>query len=212
MKKKYFAFLCLLLMVSLLPLSGLAVKYGDVVRITNPNAMNVRRGPGTGYGVIGEAQPTNIYIYLGEEDGWYCILFRDEVGYVAANKVTLETGLVPDDFGWGDRVEAIVRVTHGNALNVRSGPGTKYGSIGQAKSGSTWEYLGMDDGWNIINYNGSYGYIAANRTEVEVIDGGAEPTSVAAESCEYCNGTGKLTILELNAKVECVFCDGTGVQ
>jgi len=170
MKKKFFAFVCLLLIVSMLPLSGLAVRYGDVVRITNSNAVNVRKGPGTSYGVLGEAQPTNLYVYLGSCDGWECILYQGQEGYVSGSRVSIETGLVPDEYGWGDRVDAVVRVTHGNALNVRSGPGKKYASIGQAKSGSTWEYLGMDDGWNIIDYNGSYGYIAANRTEVEIVE------------------------------------------
>lgn len=212
MKKKSVAFLCLLLIVTMLPLSGLAIRYGDVVRISNSNAVNVRKGPGTSYGVLGEAQPTNLYVYLGSCDGWECILYHGQKGYVSGSRVTVETGLVPDEYGWGERVEAVVRVTHGNALNVRSGPGTRYGSIGQAKSGSTWDYLGMEDGWNIIDYNGSYGYIAANRTAVEVVEVTGGVTSSIDHKCEYCDGTGKLTILELDTKIKCVYCDGTGKQ
>ena len=211
MKRKWISLICLLMILCMLPLEGLAVRYGDVVRITNNNAVNVRKGPGTSYGMLGEAQPTNLYVYLGEENGWYCILYQGQEGYVSGSRVSIETGLVPDEYGWGDRVDAIVRVTHGNALNVRGGPGKKYASIGQAKSGSTWEYLGMDDGWNIINYNGSYGYIAANRTEVEVVETYSGATSTSKD-CEYCNGTGKLTIQELDAKIECFMCDGTGKE
>jgi N-acetylmuramoyl-L-alanine amidase len=210
---QFFAFLCLLLAVSMLPLNGLAIRYGDVVRITNSNAVNVRKGPGTSYGVLGEAQPTNLYVSLGSCGGWECILYHGQEGYVSADRVTVETGLVPDEYGWGDSVLAIVRVTHHNALNVRSGPGTRYSSVGQVSSGSTWDYAGMEDGWNIIYLpNGELGYIAANRSEVEVVEviGGA--TSSTADDCEYCNGTGKLTILELNTKIECVYCDGTGKQ
>ena len=211
MKKKLFAFVCLLLIVSMLPLSGLAIRYGDVVRISNSNAVNVRKGPGSSYGVLGEAQPTNLYVYLGERDGWYRILYRGQEGYVSGSRVTIETGLVPDEYGWGDSVYAIVRVTHSNALNVRSGPGTKYASIGQAASGSTWDYAGMDDGWNIIYLpDGQLGYIAANRTEVEVLEVIGGTTSSVQKKCEYCNGTGKLTIQELDAKIKCFLCDGTG--
>lgn len=213
MKQKWFALVCLLMILCLLPLEGLAVRYGDVVYISNNNAVNVRRGPGTSYGVLGEAQPTNSYVYLGEENGWYCILYQGQEGYVSGNRVTIETGLVPDEYGWGDSVYAIVRVTHGNALNVRSGPGKKYSSIGQAAPGSTWDYAGMDDGWNIIYLpDGQLGYIAANRTEVEVLEVIGGVTSSVSNDCEYCNGTGKLTISEMNYKIECFMCDGTGVE
>ncbi|MBE5793919.1 MAG: hypothetical protein E7323_04480 [Clostridiales bacterium] len=210
MKKKCLVLLCLLMILCMLPLGGMAIRYGSVVRITNGNAVNVRKGPGTGYGVLGEAQPQNLYVHLGSSGDWECILYQGEEGYVSASRVTVEEGLVPDQYGYGSYVDAIVRVTHGNALNVRKGPGKKYGSIGQAKPGTTWEYLGMDDGWNIIAYNDQVGYIAANRTEVEAV---SSPTPTASSSdCEYCNGTGKLTILELNMKIECAFCDGTGKQ
>jgi len=216
MKKKFFAFVCLLLIVSMLPLSGLAVRYGDVVRITNSNAVNVRKGPGTSYGVLGEAQPTNLYVYLGSCDGWECILYQGQEGYVASSRVSIQWGLVPDEYGYGDYVDAIVRVTHGNALNVRSGPGKKYSSIGQAKPGSTWEYLGMDDGWNVIDYNGYYGYIAANRTEVvvtDVIDGTSEATSSAGKECGFCKGTGELPMDDYSSlTIECYLCNGTGRQ
>lgn len=171
MKRKWISLICLLAILCMLPLESLAVSFGDVVRISNKVAVNVRKGPGTNYGLLGEAQPTNLYVYLGEEDGWYRILYRDQEGYVAANRVTVETGLVPDEYGTGESVYAIVRVTHSNKLNVRSGPGKKYKSLGQVSPGTTWDYAGMDDGWNIIYLpDGQLGYIAANRTEVEVVE------------------------------------------
>ena len=198
--KKWLALVCMVMMIWLLPFEGMAARYGQVVRITNANAVNVRKGPGTGYGVIGEAQPDNVYAYLGTENGWHRILFTGNTeGYVSGNRTTIETGLVPDDVGSGEQVEAIVRVTHYNALNVRKGPGKKYGTIGEAKPGSTWTYLGTDDGWNIIDYNGKTGYIAANRTEVEVVDVVAGATD-SGEVCYDCDGDGK-----------CSVCSGLGV-
>ena len=92
-----------------------------------------------------------------------------------------------------------MRVTHGNALNVRKGPGKKFSSMGTARPGSEWTYLGMDDGWNIIDYNGRTGYIAANRTEVEVVDVIAGATA-ESETCYVCDGKGTCTV-----------CSGLGV-
>ena len=219
MKRKWLALVCLLMIVCLLPLEGLAIRRGDVVRITNSNAVNVRKGPGTGYGVIGEAASDNIYVYLGTENGWHRIIFRDTEGYVSGNRTTIEDGLVPDYVGYGEKVEAVVRVTHGNALNVRKGPGKTYGSMGTAKPKSEWTYLGMDDGWNIIDYNGKTGYIAANRTEVEVLDviGGATSSTMP---CRVCPGDGVCTTCDGSKhiwhaaewiNVTCISCEGSGI-
>ncbi|MBE5802643.1 MAG: hypothetical protein E7319_10210 [Clostridiales bacterium] len=216
MKRKLLVLICALMICSLLPLEGMAVRYGDVVRITNRNAVNVRKGPSTSYSVIGEAQPQNLYAYLGTENGWHHIIYTGDVeGYVSASLTTIEPGLVPDYVGYGERVSAIVRVTHGNALNVRSGPGKKYGSIGQAKPGSTYTYLGMDDGWNIIQYSSSQvGYIAANRTEVEVVDVIASATGTVCDVCDgsgdcpTCDGVGAIYSLKRRANVECPTCGG----
>lgn len=220
MKRKWMALVCVAVMLCVLPLEGMAIRRGDVVRITNANAVNVRKGPGTGYGVIGEAQPENTYVYLGTENGWHRIIFTgDTEGYVSGNRTAIEDGLVPDYVGYGEKVEAVVRVTHGNALNVRKGPGQKYGSMGTARPQSEWTYLGMDDGWNIIDYNGKTGYIAANRTEVEVVDviagatGGADPCAdcEGEGDCWTCRGTGLIYNRKTGYSTECPTCEGEGI-
>ncbi len=170
MKRKLLVLVSLLVLCCLMPLEGLAVRYGDVVRITNNVSLNVRSGPGTNYGVIGEVQPENIYPYLGTENGWHHILYTGNIeGYVSAKKSTVEPGVVPDHVGTGRYVEAVVRITHTNSLKIRSGPGKSYGQIGTAYPNETYPYLGPDDGWNRIEYNGREAYVAANRSEVEVI-------------------------------------------
>ena len=219
MKRKWLALVCLVMIACLLPLEGLAIRRGDVVRITNSNAVNVRKGPGTGYGVIGEAASDNIYVYLGTENGWHRIIFRDTEGYVSGNRTAIEEGLVPDYVGNGAMVEAVVNVTHYNALNVRKGPGKNYGAMGEAKPGTSWTYLGMDDGWNIIDYNGKTGYIAANRTEVEVADviGGATSSTMPCRICPgdgvctTCDGSGSIWHAAEWIYVTCISCEKSGV-
>ena len=100
MKHRWLAWICLVTLAMMIPLEGLAVRYGDVVRITNANAVNVRKGPGTGYSVVGEAQPGNLYVYLGTENGWHHIIFSgNTTGYVSSSRVTIEPGLYFP--GWG---------------------------------------------------------------------------------------------------------------
>ena len=216
MKRKWLALVCLVMIVCLLPLEGLAIRRGDVVRITNSNAVNVRKGPGTGYGVIGEAASDNIYVYLGTENGWHRIIFRDTEGYVSGNRTAIEDGLVPDYVGYGEKVNAVVNVTHYNALNVRKGPGKNYGAMGEARPGTSWTYLGMDDGWNIIDYNGKTGYIAANRTEVDVIAGATGDTMPCRICpgdgvCTTCYGSGSIWHAAEWIYVTCISCEKSGV-
>lgn len=45
-------------------------------------------------------------------------------------------------------------------LNVRTGPGTSYSSVGYLSKGTAVEMLGEENGWAKINYNGSYAYVS----------------------------------------------------
>ena len=222
MKRKLLVLVSLLMIFCLLPLEGLAVRWGTVVRVTARSAVDVRKGPGSDYGRLGEVQPENTYPLLGEKNGWYYIVYTgDKTGYVPSKYTTPEHGLVPDYLGSGDYVDAVVRVTHYNALNVRSGPGKKYSTIGSAKPDSTWTFLGTDDGWNIIQYSPSQiGYIAANRTEVEVVDAWSGPSDVVYADCDVCNNTricptckGEQVVYSAVARdeVDCPTCAGLGV-
>ena len=171
MKRSVLALACLLMIACLLPLESLAVCWGPVVRITARSAVNVRQKPDANSKMLGEVQPQNTYPCLSKTGDWYEIIYTGDItGYVPVKYVTLETGLVPNHLGSGVPVEAVVRVTHVNPLNVRGGPGKKYGTIGTAKPDSTYPFLGTDDGWNSIQYSATrIGYIAANRTTVEVV-------------------------------------------
>lgn len=220
MKRKVVMLLSLLMILCLLPLESMAVCWGAVVRITSSAAVNVRQKPDAKSRLLGEVQPQNTYPCLDKVGDWYEILYTGDItGYVPAKYVTRETGLVPNHLGGGAPVDAIVRVTHYNALNVRSGPGKKYSTLGSAKPDSTWTFLGTDDGWNIIQYGHEIGYIAANRTEVEVVDGQAGATGAASVDCDVCDNTrvcrtcmGACHVYSAAKQdyVRCPSCDGQG--
>lgn len=217
MKQRWIALLLLVTLCCFLPLEGLAVRYGQVVRITNSGSVNVRSGPGTNHTSIGSANPENIYPYLGTEDGWFHIRyvgFQD--GYVAASKGVVQPGLVQDDIGNGPIVNAVIRITNPHSLNIRSGPAKVYDVVGTAYPDETYPYIGPEDGWYCIRLsNGQEGYVASNRTTIEVIGGlpAAQPTAVptavptmaptpipADDICDMCGGNGL-----------CRTCDGMGM-
>ncbi len=52
-----------------------------------------------------------------------------------------------------------------STLNVRSGPGTSYSSLGKIKSGSEVYVFGYDNGWGNIQYGNAQGWISLSYSE-----------------------------------------------
>jgi len=85
----------------------------------------------------------------------------------------------------------VVRITHYQKVNVRSGPGSGYTYLGEVSPDEVFEYLGSENGWNCIQYTSSkIGYVSGNLSTVEY--GSVEAVSGATESADstYDNMTG----------------------
>jgi N-acetylmuramoyl-L-alanine amidase len=57
------------------------------------------------------------------------------------------------------QIGTVVNCTVG--VNVRSGPGTSYSTVGSAPKGVTYPVLSQSESWYAITYNGGVGYISA---------------------------------------------------
>ena len=130
-----------------------------IVRITHTRTVNVRTGPGTGYEAIGSVKPESEFAYLGTENGWHCIQYDyGEKGYVSAKLSAVEAA--PDK-------KKFARITNYRSVNVRTGPGTEYEAIGSVKPEETFSYLGSENGWHCIEYDGMMGYVSGNMASLE---------------------------------------------
>ena len=78
-----------------------------------------------------------------------------------------------------------VKIT-ASSLNVRTGAGTGYSRIGSLARGTTIDYMGEQNGWLQINYNGKTGYIAKNYTTVtsSATSAAASPAPAATTSSD----------------------------
>ena len=66
-----------------------------------------------------------------------------------------------------------VVITHYQRVNVRSGPGSSYDSIGSARPDDVYPYLGTQNGWHCIQYTPFLtGYVYGELSEVRY---GSEP-------------------------------------
>ena len=123
--------------------------------------VNIRSGPGTDYEKIGEAKTGATLTVVGvSADGkWYRVSSEGKEGYVNRKLVSVELTSDTAD------VSGVLTVT-GDA-NIRSGPGTNYDILGQAKTGDQFKVTGHTaSNWYKISYDGGTAYIAGNYASV----------------------------------------------
>ncbi|RME70455.1 MAG: hypothetical protein D6776_11630 [Planctomycetota bacterium] len=115
-------------------------------------ALNVRTGPSTRYRRVGLVRRGQRYVALERRGNWVRIDLRGGVsgwchaGYLRpAGRVTVE--------------QIAVR-----ALNVRTGPSTRYRRIGVVRAGQFYVRRGRRSGWPQIDYNGGSGWCSGRYT------------------------------------------------
>lgn len=65
-------------------------------------------------------------------------------------------------------LSSLVGVSTSNSLNVRSGPGTNYSSLGKLNKGDKVDIISQENSvWYKINYNGKIAYVSATYIEVQ---------------------------------------------
>jgi uncharacterized protein YraI len=140
------------------------VKDGDYGIVT-ASVLNVRKGAGTGYSVIGQLQ-NGARVRIGTKVGnWYNIYFGDHGGWVCADYVTLESKPAVDTTPQKQPKGTYGTVT-ADVLNVRKGAGTNYPVIGQLKQGEQVKLaVKIGDWWNIY-YGDHGGFVYAQYIEV----------------------------------------------
>ena len=144
-------------------------------RITD-GPLNIRSGPGTGYGKCGKINAGTEVEILETANGWY----RIPEGYVSAGYVTLITApaaetpaevpaeepaveaSAPAETPAETQIEPLMGRVITGSLNVRSGPGTNYDKCGKVYAGKTVEILETLNGW----YRIPEGYVSADYIRV----------------------------------------------
>ncbi len=113
---------------------------------TNGGALNVRSGPGSGFGVIGALSNGATAQTTGRTSGGWVELSTG--GWVSSSWVTggAGTGGGGGGGGGGTPVGSVRISTNGSALNVRSGPGAGFGVLGALPNGTTANTTGRTSG------------------------------------------------------------------
>ena len=125
--------------------------------------LNVRKGPGTNYKVVGKMPGYSVCEVLSEEGDWYKIKSGKVTGYVS--KEFILTGYEANVKAKDKMTEVLV--VNCDKLNVREEPST---DCSVSTKVSVGEYLDIvepeKDGWYKASINGLTGYVAAEYVDV----------------------------------------------
>ncbi|MBQ6321908.1 MAG: SH3 domain-containing protein [Lachnospiraceae bacterium] len=119
--------------------------YNSATTLYASTSLNVRSGPGTEYGVLGDTDQGNDLTVTGETSNWYQVSFNGQTGYVSKN--LLVTEYIP-----------VYRTMTGTCY-MRSEPDYGDNIIGEYGAGTTVEFLGDVGGWYKVRIDGKTGYM-----------------------------------------------------
>ncbi len=135
------------------------VKLLDVTLSTgtvNAGPLNVRTGPGTSYSSVGLVQKGTKLTITGKSGDWYKVLYNGKERYVSAQYLTVSQAPKED----APQTTQTGTVNAG-PLNVRTGPGTNYASVGLVQKGTKLTITGKSGDWYKVLYNGQERYVSA---------------------------------------------------
>lgn len=160
-KRWYRTALAAVLCVVLLAMTAGAVANGGA---TTTTAVNFRKGPGTGYGIIATL-PAGAQVVVSSESGggWSKVVYNGTTGYISSDYLKFADELT-GSFGTGTINASYVR--------MRSTPGTDGSILGTYNAGTAMTVTGVNGGWYQVSYNGVTGYVRSDYMSLSGAAGG----------------------------------------
>ncbi|MFZ7934418.1 SH3 domain-containing protein [Bacillus thuringiensis] len=121
------------------------------VAYINGSNVNLRKGPGTGYGVIRQLGKGESYKVFGQTNGWLN-LGGDQWIYNDPSYIRYTGGNVPATSQSSNDGVGVVTII-ADVLRVRTGPGTNYGIVKNVYQGEKYQSFGYKDGWYNVGGN-----------------------------------------------------------
>ncbi len=137
----------------------------EKIAVVSGSSVNVRSGPGTTNGIVGQVVQGDSLAVLEQSGEWYRVkLSNGGTGWIAGWLVSIKQATVtPSTPSSSDtsRGGGRVAVVTGSVVNVRSGPGTSSGIVGQAYQGNNLPVMDQSGEWFSVKLsNGGTGWIA----------------------------------------------------
>ncbi|WP_334111196.1 SpoIID/LytB domain-containing protein [Thermodesulfitimonas autotrophica] len=150
-------------------LGGRGISQLPAAVVITGERVNLRRGPGTGYAITGQATKGTQLAVAGRSGDWYKVKLREEqlawvagwlVKPILAAQVRKEGAGQASGKNAGQGATGAL-VVKGEVVNLRTGPGTGYGIMRRMARGLRLELLEARDGWYKVRLaTGQTGWVA----------------------------------------------------
>ncbi len=153
--------LALLIMAGSLSISTLAA--GNTMHgigFVNTDSLRLRSEASTSSSILATAPKNDCVVVISKTGDWYKVNYNLQEGYMHEdylNVLTRENA----ELGYGK--------VNGSSVNVRSGAGTTYRSVGVAGKGEKCYIIGLNNGWYKVIFNSTVGYIRSDYVDLTEI-------------------------------------------
>ncbi|WP_096270681.1 N-acetylmuramoyl-L-alanine amidase [Paucisalibacillus globulus] len=180
--------------------------------IINEDNLNLRSGPGTTYGNLGQVHKDEVYSVIDEQAGWVEIQLEGYTAWVSTDYVSMkgesldkDTSEEIEDENTTDLNESTVSDEQKtieilyNKTQIRSGPSTDKEITSFAKKGDKYQVVGETDSWLKVKSEDSEGYIFKELVEVTAdnLTDGMNGKTVVIDPGHGGNDSGALSVNEV---------------
>ena len=142
-----------LMLCSMLSINALAADPGGKklgIAYVDASSLRLRAAPNTKSTTLDYASRDEVVVLLEKSGSWYKVMYDLQIGYM--HKDYLDVSTVENvELGYG--------VVNASSVNMRSGPGTSYKSLGKSKSGDLAYIIGINNQWFKVIHGNNIGYI-----------------------------------------------------
>jgi len=131
-----------------------------VVDVATGSNLRLREKASTSSKTLAYAPDGEVVIVEGKVGEWYKVIYNLKEGYMHSDYL---------DVSKVENVELGYGVVNDTRVNIRSGPGTKYSSLGKFTPGEKAYIIGINNQWYKVIYNGQICYIRSDYLDVTEI-------------------------------------------
>lgn len=153
--------LAAVLLLSAVPMSALAkgdIMYG--IGFVNTDNLKLRSHPSNSASTLDTAAKDECMVVISKVGAWYKVSYNLQTGYVYGSYLSVLTR-ENAELGYGK--------VNGNAVNLRSGAGTGYRTLGQANKGDLVYIIGLNNGWYKVIFKDAISYIRSDYVDLTEI-------------------------------------------
>lgn len=135
--------------------SSSGVMYG--IGFVTGSGLRLRSSANTSAKTLDSASKNEVVVVISKQGDWYKVIYDLKEGYMHGDYLKVSTS-ENAELGYGE--------VNGSTVNIRSGAGSSYGKVNQAKRGEKVYIIGINSGWYKVIFENTIGYIRSDYVDL----------------------------------------------